>query len=283
MGRIKDRWAQYKAWQRAPYSVAPMSEEECVCATCETHFRGNFCPRCGQSAQVQPKMTLWKTILLFLDVWGFGNRGMFRTLRDLIFRPGYLICDYIRGRHNAYYPPFNLLFLLTTISLLVGHGFNLMHKDFQQDIEPLTIESDLEAAHKLIDWFNVAFQFQRDYPALFQLCFMLLGGYFFYIFFRKSKVVGRLSFHEFFIGLVYMVNMFILYNTTFRFFGLDKFYSLYLVFLYIIPLKQLSGYSWWSTFWRAFCGVVLIVAAFALLFFALVCFAVLIYHRPEGG
>jgi hypothetical protein len=30
-----------------------------------------------------------------------GNRGMFRTLRDLILRPGYLIRDYILAALNT--------------------------------------------------------------------------------------------------------------------------------------------------------------------------------------
>ena len=51
--------------------------------------------------------------LNFLDVWGLGNRGMFRTIRDLVLRPGYMIRDYLKGMQMAYFPPFNMFFLLT--------------------------------------------------------------------------------------------------------------------------------------------------------------------------
>ena len=43
-----------------------------------------------------------KALLLFLDVWGIGNRSMFRSLRDLMFRPGYMIRGYLRGMQSAY-------------------------------------------------------------------------------------------------------------------------------------------------------------------------------------
>jgi hypothetical protein len=50
---------------------------------------------------------------------------MFRTLRDLILRPGYMIRDYLMGMQMAYFPPFQMLFLLTTFSFFVIYGFNI--------------------------------------------------------------------------------------------------------------------------------------------------------------
>ncbi len=47
-------------------------------------------PPCGQSARIG-RYSFRKAALLFLDVWGLGNRGLFRTLRDLLLRPGYMI------------------------------------------------------------------------------------------------------------------------------------------------------------------------------------------------
>ena len=66
-----------------------------------------------------------KALLLFLDVWGIGNRSMFRSLRDLMFRPGYMIRDYLRGMQSAYFPPFKMFFLLAALSLVIEHGFDL--------------------------------------------------------------------------------------------------------------------------------------------------------------
>ena len=114
----------FHIWQLRPYKVAPMSETMHECASCGTVFQGNYCPRCGQSAGVG-RFSFKKALLLFLDVWGMGNRSMFRTIRDLMFRPGYVIRDYLRGMQSAYFPPFKLFFLLTAFALIVEHGFSL--------------------------------------------------------------------------------------------------------------------------------------------------------------
>ena len=113
----------FRMWQRRPHEVAPMSEEQRTCATCGTEYTGNYCPRCGQSANVG-RYSFKKAFLGFLDVWGIGNRGMFHSIRDLMLRPGYMIRDYLNGMQSAYFPPFKMFFLLTAFSLLVDHGKN---------------------------------------------------------------------------------------------------------------------------------------------------------------
>lgn len=254
---VKEKWQDFRNWQATPHEVAPLSNEEHECATCHTEYIGNYCPRCGQSAKVHPKMSLGKTFLMFLDVWGLGNRGMFRTLRDLIFRPGYLIADYINGKHGAYFPPFKLLFLLTTLSLLIGHGFNLNHEDIIGEYKPLDIEFNDESEKLVFGWINNCIKFSVDYPALFELVFMTFIGNFIFLLFRKTKTLGKLSFHEIIIALVYMVDMYLIYLCTVRFIGIPAQIVLFLSFLYIIPLKQLSGYSLFKTVWRALLSIIL--------------------------
>ncbi|MBR4729971.1 MAG: hypothetical protein IK075_06885, partial [Prevotella sp.] len=79
---LKEKYRQFREWQRQPYQVKPLSTEGHVCTTCETHYEGNYCPRCGQSSMIG-RYSFKNAFLLFLDVWGLGNRGMFRTIRDL--------------------------------------------------------------------------------------------------------------------------------------------------------------------------------------------------------
>lgn len=118
-------WRAFRIWQRRPHELAPLKEEQHVCASCGTSFEGNYCPRCGQSAKIG-RFSFKKALLLFLDVWGLGNRGMFRSIRDLMLRPGYMIRDYIGGMQSAYFPPFKMFFLLAALSLVIEHGFNLI-------------------------------------------------------------------------------------------------------------------------------------------------------------
>lgn len=124
MEKLQNKYRRFREWEQQPHEVAPLSEEQHVCATCSTHYEGNYCPRCGQSRKIV-RYSFKNAFLLFLDVWGVGNRGMFRSLRDLILRPGYMIRDYLRGMQMAYFPPFKMFFLLCTLSLIVDTGFNI--------------------------------------------------------------------------------------------------------------------------------------------------------------
>ena len=123
MADIRERYRRFREWEQQPHEVAPLLEDEHVCATCGTRFEGNYCPRCGQSSKIG-RYSFKKALLLFLDVWGVGNRGMFRSLRDLILRPGYMIRDYLRGMQMAYFPPFKMFFLLFTLTILIQSGLN---------------------------------------------------------------------------------------------------------------------------------------------------------------
>lgn len=114
----------FRMWQRRPYEVAPLKSESHVCSSCKTEFTGNYCPRCGQAAEVG-RFSFKKTLMLFLDVWAIGNRSMLRSLRDLMLRPGYMIRDYLSGMRSAYFPPFKMFFLLAAFSLIVEYGFDL--------------------------------------------------------------------------------------------------------------------------------------------------------------
>lgn len=108
------------AWQRKGVEVAPLSAESHECLNCRTVFTGNFCPRCGQSAGVS-RFTFRHALSKTLEVWGLGNRSLPRTLLHLIYRPGYMIGDYLDGRQAPYFPPIKMLFLVTAAFVVTQH------------------------------------------------------------------------------------------------------------------------------------------------------------------
>ena len=260
----KERYKHFRKWQETPYQVAPMATEEHECATCHTRFQGNYCPRCGQSSRIG-RYSFKAAFLLFLDVWGIGNRGMFRTLRDLILRPGYMIRDYLSGMQMAYFPPFKMLFLLTALSLIVGHGMNLKgntYEDQQQEIlssvqhtqdEEVVVVNDFTA--EAVNWI---YKIQERFPNSLTLLTVLLLSSFYYIFFRKAKTIHHLRYSEFLIAMVYIANMLTIYETVFLFFGANVTMIAFLSVLTVIPLKQLSGFSWLRTILSMLVSIVLL-------------------------
>ncbi len=88
--------------------VVVRDHESHVCKHCGAEYNGEFCPKC--SMPTRWKRFNWKLLIKnFMDIWGLGSRSMFRTVRDLFWRPGYMIKDYLNGHHLSYFPPFKML------------------------------------------------------------------------------------------------------------------------------------------------------------------------------
>jgi hypothetical protein len=267
---LKEKYRRFRAWQQQPYQVKPLSEEEHECSTCGTHFDGNYCPRCGQSSRIG-RYSFKNAFLLFLDVWGLGNRGMFRTIRDLILRPGYMIRDYLRGMQMAYFPPFKLFFLLIALGLLVDTGMNIKRENRIEKAQTEIITKGLskainqtdsinsnstekhqdtavitkQAAKETIDISNAAYEWTIKHLSFVTIIFLLLFSLPLFFFFRKSPAYPGIKYSEFFVAIVYITNMITVYSILVSFFGLSQWLDFAIYILTLIPLKQLSGFSYW--------------------------------------
>lgn len=285
MTTLTQKWKAFIEWQQRPYTVAPMSEDQHRCHTCGTEYQGNYCPRCGQSANIG-RYSMKGAVLLFIDVWGLGNRGMFRTLRDLLLRPGYMIRDYLAGMQHAYFPPFKLFFLLTALSLVVEGGFNIQGENYfeisrqqisQTQLEPEKdlppeMQQEMRRFNARIEKLTTDFtEFVFRYPNIFSLGMLLLASGLLYLFFRRSPNIPDLRYSELLVALVYSSDMFTLVTTIAEFFCMSLTIQTALMLLPVVPMKQLSGYSWWKTtlFFLITASVLFLFFLAALLFFAL--------------
>ena len=256
----------FHIWQRRPHELAPLSEESRTCSSCGTVYQGNFCPRCGQSARVG-RFSFKKAALLFLDVWGVGNRSMFRSIRDLMLRPGFMIRDYLSGMQSAYFPPFKMFFLLAAFSLVVEHGFNFgLDVNDVQDEAPKTEQTAMEntkiARHDLtvhpgdkeedIKWKavgNASLRFVKvmdslseKNPAIFSLLSLVLFSVPLFFFLRSSPTIPDLRYSEFIVALVYTSNMYSIYSIAGNLLD-SSILKIIAVLMIFVALKQFSGFS----------------------------------------
>ena len=287
---LKEKYRQFKAWQVRPREVAPMSQDEHECLNCHDHYTGSFCPRCGQPATTT--RFSWKVaVASFIDAYGLGERGMFRTMGNLLLRPGYLILDYLRGMRASYFAPFKMYFLLFAVSLLVTHGLNIKGEnfsfsdDFESAVQEVKEEEQAEARQVveidlsgigekenpesnrikeiLYGVFDKAALFAKNYPAMNILLLLVMMSGILFFFFRRSPNIPDLRYSEFFVMLLYTTNMYTIYSIVFDFFCLGRLSS-YAFFLTLIPLKQFSGYSWWRTILKFTVAFVTIFVLFIL-------------------
>ena len=302
MKNLHNRYKRFKEWEQQPHQVAPLSEDHHECATCGTHYEGNYCPRCGQSAKIG-RYSFKNAILLYLDVWGLGNRGMFRSIRDLILRPGYMIRDYLRGMQMAYFPPFKMFFLLLALSLLVNSGLNIQGINREKQNEKETEElfsrvkpkATLDASNDKADEKKTGKlltkeekkkrfgqEFERKWGKIIELidqhssAVTIVGLLIFslplYLLFRHSPAIPDLRLSECFVAMVYITNMIVIYDIipSLLCFSVkaEIVFDMLSLLLAIIPIKQLSGYSYVSTIWRLIAALIPFIIMCLLLLFA---------------
>lgn len=268
--KLKEKYRVFKEWQQRPYQVAPLTQEEHTCATCGTSYQGNYCPRCGQSSRIG-RYSMKTAFLLFLDVWGLGNRGMFRSIRDLLLRPGYMIRDYLGGMQMAYFPPFKMFFLLATLSILVNGGLNIKgdnqfetavqtyERSFDMSIrtvpadENTSVETgkdkaDIELQDRINNNVRSFIRFVFDHQTIIELVWLLVLSLPLYVLFRNCPAIPDLYYTEFFVAMIYITNLMNIVSTVFSFFCVDlSINGLLTPLLSIIALKQLCGYSYLRT------------------------------------
>lgn len=280
MEQIKEKYERFKEWQIKPYEVAQLTAEKHECATCHTEFHGNYCPRCGQKSTIG-RYSFKTAFLTFLDVWGLGNRGMFRTIRDLLLRPGYMIRDYLSGMQMAYFPPFKMFFLVITLSVLVDSGLNIkmtntLNNTFttttKEDVskEPDQALNDKDSKKKLelkiLDKIDKCVSWLDNNQTIVQFLLLLVLSGPMYLLFRKNKKIPDIRYSELFIAMVYITNMMTIINIIGGFFLPGNASVKHLAYaLSIIPLTQLFGYSYLKTLFKVVASFAILISAGTLL------------------
>lgn len=280
MEQIKEKYERFKEWQIKPYEVAQLTAEKHECATCHTEFHGNYCPRCGQKSTIG-RYSFKTAFLTFLDVWGLGNRGMFRTIRDLLLRPGYMIRDYLSGMQMAYFPPFKMFFLVITLSVLVDSGLNIkmtntlnntfttttkvdVSKEPDQALNDKDSKKKLEL--KILDKIDKCVSWLDNNQTIVQFLLLLVLSGPMYLLFRKNKKISDIRYSELFIAMVYITNMMTIINIIGGFFLPGNASVKHLAYaLSIIPLTQLFGYSYLKTLFKVVASFAILISAGALL------------------
>lgn len=91
------------------------------CLNCGTYLSKDdvFCSHCGQKRVEREEMTFHHLIGdSFLDYFHFDSK-FFRTILPLLYRPGLLSLEYMKGRRKSYVEPFKLFLVISVIFFLL--------------------------------------------------------------------------------------------------------------------------------------------------------------------
>lgn len=88
------------------------------CLNCGTEVLGPYCQACGQKNTVVHQ-TFWQLITHFVyDILHFDGK-FFDTLKYLLFRPGFVPKEYVRGRRFSYLDPIRMYLFTSAVFFLL--------------------------------------------------------------------------------------------------------------------------------------------------------------------
>ena len=229
------------------------------------------------------RLTVKRAMLLFMETWGLGSRNIFYTMWHLIWRPGYMMSDYINGHRKRYLQPFFMFFVLTLILVQMAWALDVQlpknrdmtltaFKFIYEHNESFTVKQKsviLETAQwldKVHDW--------RDDNRAWDLIIHSIGICLItWLLWRKSPRIGQgewvvdigtmvegYNFAEIMTAIAYilcqMQMLSIFTMICFRKLPFDHIHGFMLVpelilfVILLIDFKQLFQRKWWATIWR---------------------------------
>ncbi len=95
----------------APVAAVPR------CDNCGASVPGRYCGHCGQRLE-PPVHSLWHFLAVAMEDVTHADSRLWRTLRALLFRPGFLTHEFLAGRRARYLPPVRLYLVLSVVFFL---------------------------------------------------------------------------------------------------------------------------------------------------------------------
>jgi len=109
------------------------------CLNCGTAVYGRYCHVCGQE-NAEPKETFFGMVAhFFYDITHFDGK-FFTTLKDLLFYPGFLSAEYMKGRRMSYLNPIRMYVFTSAIFFLIFFSISESKNGFKvtKGNEPLS-------------------------------------------------------------------------------------------------------------------------------------------------
>lgn len=117
--------------------------KEKICLNCGAALHGRFCHYCGQE-NIEPKDSFWHLVTHFVyDIIHFDGK-FFSTLKYLLFRPGFLSHEYLRGRRADYLHPIRMYVFTSAFFFLIFFSFYQKEEDIEIKEKRDTVQEVME-------------------------------------------------------------------------------------------------------------------------------------------
>lgn len=89
-----------------------------TCLNCYHVVEKLHCPNCGQE-NIEPRKTFHELFIHFIEDLTHYENSFWKTIRNLIFKPGSLTREYLSGRRMSYLAPFRLYIFISFVTFLI--------------------------------------------------------------------------------------------------------------------------------------------------------------------
>jgi hypothetical protein len=99
------------------------AKEAHTCPTCHTHFKGSFCPTCGEKVFHIHDLSLAHLTEHTIDIFTHFDLKIPKSML-LLFKPGYLTEQFLKGIRVPYAKPVQLFIIVNIVFFLSVNWFN---------------------------------------------------------------------------------------------------------------------------------------------------------------
>lgn len=120
------------------------------CLNCNAQVTGQFCSVCGQQ-NIEPGESFWELMSHFIyDLFHYDGKFL-ATMKTLLFKPGVLTFEYVRGRRAGYLHPMRMYVFTSATFFIIFISF-IVGKEIQDREDPMMMTSSQHGAiNKTID------------------------------------------------------------------------------------------------------------------------------------
>lgn len=154
---------------------------EHTCINCATHFQGDYCPVCGQTADTH-RFTIITALHNVITTVFAGDNTFVNTCASLLWCPGVVARDYICGRRVRYFRPIALLVRLVAVSALLMWLFDVNGVNLNPLVNP-EVESNINS-QSLANFISTLI----SNKVVFTLTFTILSVVPYYVVFCRTRL-----------------------------------------------------------------------------------------------
>lgn len=92
--------------------------EDKTCLNCGKEVQDRFCSYCGQE-NVEPRHSFHYLFTHFVEDFVYYDGSFWKTVKTLLFKPGKLTTEYLRGKRASYVAPVKLYIFVTFIAFFI--------------------------------------------------------------------------------------------------------------------------------------------------------------------